>query len=502
MPGPSSPPDVVLILTDQWNPRMMGCYGDSAVRTPHLDRLAREGVRFDNAYASSPVCMPARCSLVSGQFPHRHGFWTNFTGLKFPADRVTLFHALREKGYTTAKIGKYHLFNPEAGEDHRDHGDYYDALGLDWAQELPTPYMGPYLRNEYTRFLEQKGMLQPYIDDIAARFVGGDHHVVRPSPLTPDEHIDGYVARQAERYIETCIRERPMFLCVSFPGPHTPFDAPRPYSDMYAPEAMTLAPNVPAKNRQGHEHAHIRRMQANYFGKLTHLDDRVGALLQALDRRGNLANTLVLFAADHGEYLGSHGRYGKGDFHEESARIPLLMRWPERIRPHQTCATPVSWLDLYATVLHAAGRDDHSTPAGSLCSPWPHRPPGRCAGPCSPRLGTVGASTSWCGSETTNGSSPTARNSCFICPAILTSNTIWRRKPAPPVCASTCGSVCSNSSCPIRTITRRAICRCFSAWACRCPDRRMPTPFFAAGSAGFTAWSLDPTRFPSHDRQP
>ncbi|MXZ43162.1 MAG: sulfatase-like hydrolase/transferase [Caldilineaceae bacterium SB0666_bin_21] len=377
MPGPLPTPDVVLILTDQWNPRMMGCYGDSTVRTPHLDQLAREGVRFDNAYASSPVCMPARCSLVSGQFPHRHGFWNNFTGLKFPVDRVTLFHVLREQGYTTAKIGKYHLFNPEAGEDHRDHGDYYDALGLDWAQELPTSYMGPYLRNEYTRFLEEKGMLQPYIDDIAERFVGGDHHVVRPSPLAPDEHIDGYVARQAERYIEACTRERPMFLCVSFPGPHTPFDAPRPYSDMYDPEAMTLAPNVPATTSQGHDHVHIRRMQANYFGKLTHLDDRVGALLQALDRRGNLANTLVLFAADHGEYLGSHGRHGKGDFHEESARIPLLMHWPERIRPHQTCAAPVSWLDLYATVLHAAGRDDHSTPsresllplATSACEP-------------------------------------------------------------------------------------------------------------------------------------
>lgn len=354
-------PDIVLILTDQWNPRMMGCYGDPAVRTPHLDRLASEGVRFDNAYASSPVCMPARCSLASGRFPHQHGFWNNFTGMKFPAERVSLFHALREQGYTTAKIGKYHYFNLEPGEDHRDHRDYYDELGLDRAQELPTPYMGPYLRNEYTEFLEQRGKLEAYIDDIAERFVGGDHHVVRPSPLDPDEHIDGYVAREAERYIETCPRDRPMFLCVSFPGPHTPLDAPRPYSDVFDPEAMTLAPNVPARARDDIGQDHMRRMQANYFGKLSHLDDRVGELLQALDRRGSPANTLVLFAADHGEYLGSHGRFGKGDFHEESARIPLLLRWPEQVRSRQTVAAPVSWLDLYSTVLHAAGRNDHET---------------------------------------------------------------------------------------------------------------------------------------------
>ncbi len=361
MSRPVAHPDILLILTDQWNPRMLGCSGDSVVRTPNLDRLAREGIRFDNAYTSSPVCMPARCSLASGQFPHQHGFWNNFTGRKFPAERVTLYRQLREVGYSTAKIGKYHLFNLEPGEDHADHKAYYEMLGLDWAQELPTPYMGPYLQNEYTRFLQSEGVLKAYVDDIAYRFTVGDHHVVRPSPLTADQHIDGYVAQRAVEYIDTYPQDRPMFLCVSFPGPHTPLDAPEPYGSMYDPEDMILAPNIPARTRQGLDQNQIRQMQANYYGKITLLDDRIGQLLRALEKRGNRHNTLVLFAADHGEYLGSHGRLAKGGFHEESARIPMILNWPGKIKPGRASSSLVSWLDLHATVIQVASGEDSSS---------------------------------------------------------------------------------------------------------------------------------------------
>ncbi len=350
----TGPPDILLILTDQWNPRLLGCAGDRIVQTPHLDALARQGLRCDNAYTAAPVCMPARCSLVSGLYPHQHGFWNNYTGRKFPATQVTLFRQLQAAGYSTAQIGKYHLFNPEAGEDHAQYGDYYARIGLDWPQELPTPYMGPYLQNEYTRFLATRGVLRRYIDDIAERFVTGDHDVVRPAPLSPDEHIDGYVAHQALSYLDACPRHRPMFLCVSFPGPHTPFDAPAPYASLYHPADMVLPPNAPGDAGQGYSPRKIREMQANYYGKLTHLDMRVGELLQALHRRGRADQTLVIFAADHGEYLGSHGRFGKGSFHEESARIPLILRWPGKVRAGQVARSLVSWLDIYATIVQAA----------------------------------------------------------------------------------------------------------------------------------------------------
>ncbi len=347
-------PDILLILTDQWNPRMLGCAGERIVQTPHLDALAGQGLRCDNAYTAAPVCMAARCSLVSGLYPHQHGFWNNYTGRKFPAGRVTLFRQLQAAGYCTAQIGKYHFFNLEAGEDHVQHKDYYADIGLDWPQELPTPYMGPYLRNEYTRFLADRGVLKRYIDDIAHRFVQGDHAVVGPSPLSPDEHIDGYVAQQALSFLDTCPRHQPLFLCVSFPGPHTPFDAPEPYASLYRPADMALPPNVPRDQDQRCGPDTIRAMQANYYGKLTHLDTRIGELLQAMHRRSQTDNLLVVFAADHGEYLGSHGRFGKGNFHEESARIPLILYWPGKFAPGRVSQSLVGWLDIYATIVQAA----------------------------------------------------------------------------------------------------------------------------------------------------
>ena len=237
-------PDVLILMTDQWNPRMLGCAGYEQIRTPHLDALAAAGVMFNAAYTQSPVCMTARGSLASGLYPHNHGFWTNFTGRKFPADQITMFRDIQSAGYSTAKIGKYHYFNPEWGESHADYRAYYDQLGLDWAQELPTPYMGPYLCNEYTEHLRDRGLLDAYLQDIAHRFEVGDFGVVSPSPLPPEDHPDGYIARQSIKYIQRCPKDKPMFLFVSLPGPHSPFDAPRPYDTMYAPEDTVLAVEV------------------------------------------------------------------------------------------------------------------------------------------------------------------------------------------------------------------------------------------------------------------
>jgi arylsulfatase A-like enzyme len=353
-------PDVLLILVDQWNPRMLGCAGDTQARTPHIDSLAASGVLFTRAYTQSPVCMPARCSLASGLYPHNHGRWNNFTGAEFPAEQITLFRDIRSAGYSTAKIGKYHYYNAEWGEDYRERRAYYDALGLDWAQELPTPYMGPYLRNEYTRHLEKRGLLDLYLQDTADRFHAGDFDVVRPSPLPPDDHPDGYIALRALDYIAACPTDRPMFLCVSFPGPHTPFDAPRHYAEMFDPDEMILPPNVPERFTRSdsdtiYDHAHIRRARANYYGKLAHLDDRVGQLLAALKARGTWENTLIIFAADHGEYLGSHGRFAKGGFEEESARIPLIIHWPAAIRGGAPSPALAEWIDIYPTILDAIG---------------------------------------------------------------------------------------------------------------------------------------------------
>jgi choline-sulfatase len=347
-------PDVLILMTDQWNSRMMGCAGYDQIRTPNIDALAAEGVLFDAAYTQSPVCMPARGSLASALYPHNHGFWTNFTERKFPAAQITMFRDIQAAGYSTAKIGKFHYFNPEWGESHADYQAYYDQLGLDWAQELPTPYMGPYLRNEYTAHLRERGLLDAYLQDIAHRFEVGDFDVIAPSPLPPEDHPDGYIARQSIDYIGRCPMDKPMFLFVSLPGPHSPFDAPRPYDKMYDPQDMVLAPNVPEQIGD-FDRDHVRRMQANYFGKLTALDDWVGRIVEAMQARGTWDEALVVFMADHGEYMGSHSRKGKGGFEEESARVPLILRWPGQIPGGQRTSALAELIDVYPTIVDAIG---------------------------------------------------------------------------------------------------------------------------------------------------
>ena len=366
----SEKPDMLLILVDQWNPRMLGCAGHPQVQTPNVDRLASEGVRFDCAYTQSPVCMPARVSLASAQYPHNHGLWSNMTEYRFPASRLVLFRDLRNAGYETAKIGKFHYEEP--GMPHDDISAWYDSLGIDHPCELPEPYGAPWYRNEYSEFLKGKGLLETYLDDLCDRFDAGDATVVRPAPLPPNDHPDSYVARRVIEIIDRCHADRPLFLCVSFPGPHSPFDAPGEYARLFDPEEMELPPNVPEIVTQGkhrYDRAHIRRAQASYFGRIRMIDDRIGDIISRLKLRGKWDDTLVIFAADHGENLGAHGRFFKGTFNYESAGIPLILRWPLLARPGTASQAPVQLIDIYRTLLDAAGLEPTPTTFGASLLP-------------------------------------------------------------------------------------------------------------------------------------
>jgi len=161
----SNRPDVLILLTDQLSPRTLGCAGDPVVKTPHIDSLASEGVYFSAAYSVCPVCMPARDSLISGLYPHNHGFWFNYTEPIFPAELATIFKNIRNAGYLTAQIGKFHHFNPPWGGDFADYGDYYHALGFEFAEETTGPYMTPFHKAEYTRYLQKEGLLDAYLRD-------------------------------------------------------------------------------------------------------------------------------------------------------------------------------------------------------------------------------------------------------------------------------------------------------------------------------------------------
>ena len=368
--GNRARPDVLLIMADQFNPRCMGCAGDPVIKTPHLDRLAREGALFENCYTNSPVCMPARISLVTGRYPHEHGWWTNFVD-RFPPEEVTLFRDLSRAGYFTAQTGKFHYFTDTNLEDFRDQADYYAALGLDRADELPGWFASPFHLSAYSDYLIRRGLLDVHLDDAMARFLAGQC-AARPSPLKVEDHLDSFVARRAIEFLEAAPKDRPFFHFVSFPGPHTPVDAVGPYAEMYDPAEIPMPPNVPAGGSEGghrYNERDVRKIRAFYYAKISLIDHWIGKILATLEERGTLDNTLVIFTADHGDMMGAHGRFGKVVFYEESARIPLLARWPGQIRPGLRTPVLTTLHDVYATLLDAAGGQMAETAHGKSWLP-------------------------------------------------------------------------------------------------------------------------------------
>lgn len=351
-------PDVLFLLTDQWNPRCLGFAGDSAAPTPRLDRLAAEGVVFDSCYTPCPVCMPARASLLTGRYPHNHHLWGNNTDYFVPPETAPMFRDIRAAGYTTAQIGKLHwaggpswrkLFGSEEA--------YHQALGLDHCEEIATPFSTPGGSGPYQEHLRRIGRLDAYCRDIAERVEKGQYWV-RPSAVEPEDHNDTFVANRALEFLERQPLDKPYCLVVSFPGPHTPMDAPGRYSKLVPPEGLPLPPNVPSQaTRDGVplDQRGLREVRANYYGKMALLDDQMGRIVDLLKRRGRWENTLAIFSADHGEMMGAHGYFSKGRFFEESARVPLVMRWPGRIAAGSRTAAPVQLFDIYPTIVEAAG---------------------------------------------------------------------------------------------------------------------------------------------------
>ena len=237
-------PNIVLIFSDQHRGDALGCAGNTAVRTPNLDRLAAEGVLFSNCNTSSPLCMPARASLMTGQYVNEHGAWGN----RHEADRHGPSHVrnIRDAGYCTAVIGKTHFRVPQVDAGHtRDRSAELNDLGYEVTHEIgETPSANN--RNYYDDFLADRRKLQVYENGMATWRMGQGNRSLRPWEHTPsqleeDEHIDAYIANTASAWIHDYSDDRPFYLQVALIGPHPPFDASARYRDMFEPENMPLA---------------------------------------------------------------------------------------------------------------------------------------------------------------------------------------------------------------------------------------------------------------------
>lgn len=345
-------PNVLFLIADDLN-TMLGCYGDRLAKTPHLDRLAARGVRFDRAYTPFPLCGPSRNSMLTGLYPNSNGIITNAQIFRQSVpERVSLPQAFRREGFFAARLGKlYHYNVPNSiGTDGHDDPASWDLelnpAGVDRREEHPKIFT-----------------LLP------GRF--GATLSWYASPHGDAKHTDGMLAGDAEWMLERFARrQEPFFLAVGFFRPHTPYVAPKaPYFDQYREDEMPVVTGIAADHadlpaaaiatRRKEEDAMgddlRRRALLAYRASISFMDAQVGRVIGALDRLGLADHTVIVFTSDHGYHLGEHGLWQKMTLFEESTRVPLLIVAPHTSRAGGVVRAPVSHLDLYPTLTALCG---------------------------------------------------------------------------------------------------------------------------------------------------
>lgn len=343
-------PNILLITCDQLRADYLGAYGADFMKTPNLDRLAREGVRFSNAYSPNPVCIPARHNLITGLPARYHGFDDNyFDGSHVcPWELPTFAQILNDHGYETAAIGKMH-FMPERR-----------ATGFDFFYNMnecpPTRE-----EDEYSMFLRERG----YGGHNGIHGLRGCLYMQPQRSLLPEAlHGSAWVADQSIAYLRRTRGRKPFLLWAGFIHPHPPLDVPDSWAELYRGQVPPpLAAKTPlsalAEENKGlprlHSPAAIQRVRELYASAISFADCQIGRILAELEALGLAENTLVVFTSDHGEMLGDLGTYQKFLPYDASSKIPLLLRWPGQLKPGAVDERLVDLNDLLPTFLDAAG---------------------------------------------------------------------------------------------------------------------------------------------------
>ncbi len=377
-------PHILILMTDQQRADCLSCAGHPQLRTPNMDRLATEGTHFVDACTVSPVCMPARASFITGDYVHEHGIWQN--GGELPEGCESFFRRLRDAGYSTAHVGKSHYYSH--GNLHmKEREPWMRPLGFDHVDEIGGPLATCWnTESHMTDRWRRKGLYEEYKKDYEKRFEHGRANAVWPSPLSVEEHADSYVGRQAVRFLRDYGGERPFCLFVGFGGPPEPWDAPGEYAEMYDPDQtpppIEFEPSEPAGHvppeaarwqrngrREELTEEDVRRLRANYYGKISLIDRWFGEIFSACEVGGFLDDTLVLFWSDHGEMAGDHRLLYKSRFFESALRVPLMLRWPGNVPAGLQSDALAETVDIMPTLLEAAGVPVPATCSGR--SLWP-----------------------------------------------------------------------------------------------------------------------------------
>ena len=340
-------PNFLIIMSDQHHAGIMGCAGDGVIRTPHLDRIAARGVRFDRCYTPSPLCVPARMAFMTGQYPSDTGARCNEDILG--SDIPTFAHALSLAGYETALCGRMHFTGPDQrhGFEKRLVGD---LTGVH--HRLLRPEADQLMRDAV------EAMNQSWH---AANFSGPGRSFI----LDYDDEVTG----AGVDFLDNRTDERPLCLVVGTFLPHCPFVIDEELFESYRDRVP--APHVPEgyfetvhplinqwiedRGVTAIDPAITKRVREAYYGMVTYFDRLVGRLLDALERSGAADDTVVIYCSDHGEMAGEHGMFWKSNFFEGSVRVPLLASWPDRFARGAVVDANVNLVDIGPTLIELAG---------------------------------------------------------------------------------------------------------------------------------------------------
>lgn len=354
-------PNILFIMPDQLRADFLSCYGADFVGTPHIDRIAGQGVRYTRAYSTSPICVPARASLLTGFNAIRTGVTDN--GLWLRPDHAacgmsTWPELLSALGYYTAAVGKMHFY------------PWDDRLGFQYRM-IAEDKRWLHIRDDYYRLLRSHGHRKYHGNEHEGYF---ENRGAIVNKLPWELSVDHFVGQEACRFLRTYGQDAPFAMMVGFPGPHCPYDPNEEFLRQIDPARMPAAipavpdaaPRLRQQNIEGNRcpwngvdyseftDVHKRKIRTHYAALVKQIDYEVGEILKTLEETGLADNTVIIFASDHGDYLGDHDLIGKGSFFETSIHVPLLVHAPD-MQAGRVCDDLVELLDVTATILHYAG---------------------------------------------------------------------------------------------------------------------------------------------------
>lgn len=381
--------NIVFITTDEMHRESISAFGAVTHSTPAIDYLAEYGTVYGNAYSVSPVCLPSRCSWMTGMEPHKSGSISNVFGSSLSLQYPNIFTELKKKGYTTSLHGKCHFIpvpypatRPDMTLEYEHFISYYKQLGMDRLDLQDDKNNSLWYYDDYAKEMEKKGKLKHYRGEA---HMTPSHQCVFPFPFEADEHPDAWSAQKAIEQIRESSESSPYFVWCSFSGPHYPVDTPQSFIDavdmskdkgrvykegewddstkyhrngFYGPGTTEGSGHVKDNAQKNYSEEYWRRWRRSYFGNVVMLDSWISQII-AESRKKWENNFMVIFTSDHGEMMGNHSLWGKnGSLFEDVLRVPLIVYDPEN-EVHTFHDERVLSTDIFPTIMKIAGAPIH-----------------------------------------------------------------------------------------------------------------------------------------------